>query len=459
MAFQKTIQNSVTFEGIGLHTGLYAHVCLKPAPENTGIVFIRTDLDEPTPIPALAEYVCDTSRCTVLQKGKASVHTIEHLLASIHAFEIDNIFIEIDNAEVPILDGSAAPYLAILAEAKIQAQKAARQYLSINEVITFVDEQKNAEYTFIPADHFSLHTSIDYSDNLLGTQFAELKNLQDFAEEIAPARTFCFLHEIEGLLEQNLIQGGSLDNAIVFAGRQLSETELHKLSAHFGDVAVSVDYSDGILNNTRLRYRNEAARHKLLDILGDLCLVGMPIKGKIFATRPGHASNVKFAKHLRQYLKSKQPPVVDMNAPSVVDIKGIMDMLPHRYPFLLIDKILKVSDTEVIGAKMVSINEAFFQGHFPGEPVMPGVLQIEAMAQTGGILLMRTVDNPQEYLTYFLKIDQVKFRKIVVPGDALLFHLQLLSPIRRGICEMRGEAFVGKQLVTEAILTAKIEKK
>jgi UDP-3-O-[3-hydroxymyristoyl] N-acetylglucosamine deacetylase / 3-hydroxyacyl-[acyl-carrier-protein] dehydratase len=459
---QTTIGQAVSISGVGIHTGAKVTMTFTPAAANHGYVFKRTDLEAEPVIPALVENVVETSRGTTLGKGDARVYTVEHVLAALSGLQIDNVLIRLDGPECPIADGSSIEFVELLKTAGIVAQKEPRSYIELTENFHFYDAEKDAEITIIPADQFRLSVLIDFNSDVLGTQHARLQNLADFEHEIAACRTFCFLHELEMLLEHNLIKGGDLNNAIVVVDKPVPEAELTRLADIFKKPQMKVT-EEGILNNAKLRFVNEAARHKLLDVVGDLALLGKPIKGHVIASKPGHSSNVGFGKEFRQYLKKRQKtidvPKYDPNSPPVYDINGITEFLPHRYPFLLVDKITELTKEYVVGIKNVSMNEPFFQGHFPGNPVMPGVLTIEAMAQTGGILCLSLMDDPGGYWTYFLRIDNVRFKDKVVPGDTLIFKLALKEPIRRGICQMSGQAFVGNKLVVEAELMAQLVKK
>jgi UDP-3-O-[3-hydroxymyristoyl] N-acetylglucosamine deacetylase/3-hydroxyacyl-[acyl-carrier-protein] dehydratase len=434
----------------------------KPAPVNHGFKFQRIDLPGMPIVNADADLVVDVSRGTTLEYNGARVATVEHSLAALVGMDLDNVLIEMDGVEVPIIDGSSMPFIEAMEKVGIEEQSAPREYFQLNTTIQYTDAAKKVEMTAVPAEDYQISVMVDYNSPVLGTQHATLHNISEFKPEFAASRTFCFLHELEHLVDNNLIKGGDLSNAIVVVDKKVSEEELNKLAKLFNREKVSVQH-EGILNNVDLRYQNEPARHKLLDVVGDLALIGTPIKGKIFASRPGHASNVEFAKRIKAYIKSAKTrnivPHYDPNEKPIFDIRQIEKSLPHRYPFLLVDKIIEMSDTHVVGIKNVTFNEQFFQGHFPGNPVMPGVLQIEAMAQTGGILALGTVPDPHNYDTYFVKIDKCRFKNRVVPGDTLIFKLELLSPIRRGICEMKGTAYVGNKIVTEAELIAKIVKK
>ncbi len=457
---QRTIKKPVSFSGWGLHTGVEVKLTLSPAPEDQGYQFIRTDLNDRPIIQAIAENVVETSRGTTLEDNGVKVSTVEHVLAACVGSGIDNITIELNGPEAPILDGSSKDYAEAIEKVGLAEQDAKRDVFVIDEKIEYRDEEHGIELSAYPDDKFSLDVKIDYNSKVLGFQYANLDDIRDFNKEIAPARTFVFLHELEFLLKNNLIKGGDVDNAIVIIDRKVTQAELDRLAELFNKPKVKVQ-PEGILNNVKLNYSNEPARHKLMDILGDLALVGQPIQGKIIATRPGHYANNQFARLIRSKIKKdrlkKKAPQYDLNNP-ILDINEIKKILPHRYPFLMVDKILHRDDKTVVGVKNVSVNEPYFQGHFPQEPVMPGVLQVEAMAQVGGILVLNTVPDPEHYATYFMKIDNVKFKRKVVPGDTLVIKADLLEPIRRGIAHMFGQVFVGENVVSEGELMAQIVK-
>lgn len=461
ISFQRTIDKPVTLSGTGLHTGVEVDVVLKPAPENHGIVFKRIDLEGQPTVKAHVDHVSDTSRSTSIEKNGVRVGTIEHALSAFVGLEISNLLIEINSAEMPILDGSARPFVNAIRAVGLVNQDSDKEIFTIKQPIIYTDEEHGIEIMALPADKFSLSVMIDYQSVVLGNQFASLNRLDEFEKEIAPSRTFVFFRELEILWRSNLIKGGSLDNAIIILDREVSQDELNRVADLLNKPRVQVR-PQGILSNTQLIYSNEPARHKLLDLMGDLSLIGRPIKGKIIATRPGHRANVEFAKLVKQEILNERSrniaPVIDPDKEPLHDITSIMKLLPHRPPFLLIDRIIEVTDNIVIGSKNVTVNEPFFMGHFPDKPVMPGVLIVEAMAQCGGILVLSQVEDPKEYSTYFLKIDNVRFKRIVVPGDTLVFKLQLIEPIRRGIALMRGQAFVGNKVAVEGEMMARIVK-
>ncbi|WP_108867322.1 bifunctional UDP-3-O-[3-hydroxymyristoyl] N-acetylglucosamine deacetylase/3-hydroxyacyl-ACP dehydratase [Aquimarina aquimarini] len=457
---QRTIKQEIKLTGVGLHTGKEVTLTFKPAPENHGYAFCRIDLEGNPIIEADANYVVNTQRGTNLEKNGVSIQTSEHVLAACVGLEIDNLLIELNASEPPIMDGSSKFFMKALEEAGIVEQEAEREEYVVKDVISYTDEESGSEIIVMPSDEYQITTMVDFGTKVLGTQNASLKHLSDFKKDIADARTFSFLHELEMLLEHGLIKGGDLNNAIVYVDKELSPSTMEKLKVAFGKESIAVK-PNGILDNLTLHYPNEAARHKLLDVVGDLALIGTRIRGKIIANKPGHYVNTQFAKKLSKIIKIEKRnkvPQFDLSKTPLMDINKIMNMLPHRPPFLLIDKILEMSDKHVVGLKNVTMNEPFFVGHFPGAPVMPGVLQIEAMAQTGGILALSTVPDPENYLTYFMKIDKVKFKQQVLPGDTLIFKLELITPIRRGICHMQAFAYANGKLVTEAELMAQIVK-
>ncbi len=459
---QKTISKPVSLSGAGLHTGLNVNITFNPAPVNHGYVFKRIDLDGKPTVRAIVENVVDTSRSTVIEENGARVGTVEHVLSAAYGLGIDNLLIEIDAPETPILDGSASKFVNALESAKVEDQEEDKNFFIIKNSINYSDEEHGIEIMTFPDNNFSLNVMIDYNSSVLGNQYATLNSLSEYKTEISECKTFVFLRELEFLLKNNLIKGGSLDNALVIIEKETTQVELDRIADLFNKPRIEVTKKQGILNSQDLIFPNEPARHKLLDLLGDLALIGVPIKGKILATRPGHASNVEFAKKIKQVIKKSRSknsaPNYNLDKEPVFDINAIKGMLPHRYPFLLVDKILEMSDTEIIGLKNVTMNEPFFTGHFPEEPIMPGVLIVEAMAQTGGILVLSSVPDPENYATYFMKIDKVKFKRKVVPGDTLIFKLELMTPIRRGIANVRGQAFVGEHLAVEGELMAQVMK-
>lgn len=460
MAKQRTIKNEISLQGVGLHTGREVTLTFKPAPANHGYSFVRTDLEGNPVVEADAAYVVNTQRGTNLEKDGVSIHTSEHVLAACVGLEIDNLIIQLDASEPPIMDGSSKHFVEALEKAGIEEQDAEREEYVVNEVIYHTDIKTGSEIILMPADEYQITTMVDFGTKVLGTQNASLQKISQFKEEIADSRTFSFLHELETLLDNGLIKGGDLNNAIVYVDKEISPETMDKLRVAFKKNNISVK-PNGILDNLTLHYPNEAARHKLLDVIGDLALVGTRIRGKVIANKPGHQVNTQFAKKLSKIIKAEKRnnvPRYDLDQEPLMDVNEIMNILPHRPPFILVDKIIELTDTTVVGVKNVTMNEPFFVGHFPGKPVMPGVLQVEAMAQTGGILALKSVPDPENYLTFFMKIDNVKFKRQVVPGDTLIFKLELLAPIRRGICQMQGYAYANGKLVTEAILMAQIVK-
>lgn len=460
--YQQTIKRETEIKGVGLHTGQQVTLVFRPAPANHGIKFRRVDLEGEPVLPADVDLVTSVERGTTLEKNGVKVATVEHLMAALTGLMIDNLLIDLNGMEIPIMDGSSLPFIEVLEAAGIKELPEEREVFELRTNIHYIDKESGVEMLAMPSDRFKITALIDYKSPILGQQHAVLDKVGDFKKEFAGARTFCFLHELEMLLDAGLIRGGDLNNAIVVVDKPVNETEVKRLATLFNKPDIQV-VEEGILNNVKLRHANEPARHKLLDIVGDLALVGIPFNAHIIATRPGHRANIEFGKkikaHIRKAKIQPEAPAYDPDQPPVYDAGQIEKILPHRYPFLLIDKVIHVSKKEVVGVKNVTFNEEFFRGHFPNNPVMPGVLQVEAMAQTGGILVLHALEDPHLYDTYFLKIDKAKFKHKVVPGDTLIFHLELVAPIRRGIVEMRGSAYVGSKLVAEAELMAKIIKR
>jgi len=458
---QKTISKETNLSGVGLHTGEHVNITFKPAPADTGLVFVREDIEGDNLINAHIKYISNTDRGTNLDNGKLRIHTSEHVLAAITGLEIDNCFICLDGPEVPIMDGSSKFFINALEEAKIVEQNVLREEFFPSEPITYVCEDSGSKISIIPDDNYKINTIVDYKTKVLSKQEASINHIVEFKEEISAARTFSFLHELETLLENGLIKGGDLNNAIVYVDKPLAESNMDILKKAFNKDSISVT-PNGILDNLNLHYPNEAARHKLLDVIGDLALIGMKIRGKVIAEKPGHSINAKFAKKISEVIKSDRKntlPKIDFEKKPLMDSNQIMKVIPHRPPFLLIDEVLELSESHVIGLRKVEKNESWVEGHFPGAPVMPGVLQVEFMAQAGGVLVLNTVPDPENYLTFFMKMDKCKFKNPVVPGDTLICKLELISPIRRGIIHMYGQSFVGDEVKSEGEFMAKIIKK
>lgn len=459
MSKQKTIKSEFTLSGIGLHTGKTVTMTAKPADQNTGIIFCRKDLEGCPKIPALAEHVFNTERGTVLKRGEATVSTTEHCMSAFYALGIDNCLIELDGPEVPILDGSAKYFVEKIKEVGFEEQKAEKNYYYITQKMVFYSEDKQSSITLLPDEDFSVQVLIDYDSTVLNNQYALMEDVEDYATEIAPCRTFSFVHELEPLLKNNLIKGGDLDNALVIYDREVPQEELNRIATLMGQDITPDAKKLGYINKNLL-FDNEPARHKLLDLIGDFALIGRPLKGRIIAKRPGHAVNTAFAQQIRKEIRRHDVfvPAVNLASEGIMDINRIKELLPHRYPFLLVDKVMEIGESHIVTIKNVTYNEMHFIGHFPDEPVMPGVLQVEALAQSMGIYVLNQVEDPENYSTYFLKIDNVKFRQKVVPGDVMIMKVGLLTPISRGLATIKGYVFVNGAIATEAEMIAQIIK-
>jgi UDP-3-O-[3-hydroxymyristoyl] N-acetylglucosamine deacetylase/3-hydroxyacyl-[acyl-carrier-protein] dehydratase len=458
---QRTLAKEISLNGKGLHSGINVTITFKPAPANHGYKFCRVDLPGKPVIEALADNVSDTSRGTTLLQNNASVATVEHALAALHGMQVDNALIELDGPEAPLMGGGSWKFVEALKEAGFVDLKEDRNYFVVKQKLTYSDEEHGVDLIVYPDDHLSINVLIDYNSKILGNQYAILDSIKDFEEKICKSRTFVFFHELEPLHNMGLIKGGDLDSAVVILEKEVEQSEIDRIAKLFNRPGIT-KHTAGILNNTELRYPNEPARHKLLDIIGDLALVGHPIKGKVVATRPGHYANTRLAKIMRQEMKKalsqRNIPVYDPSQPPVYGLEDIKKRLPHRAPFLFVDKVIALDENAIVGIKNVTFNEPFFQGHFPDEPIMPGVLLVEALAQTGGILVLHNIDEPEKYSTYFLKIDKLKFKHKVVPGDTVILKMELMEPMRRGIVTMFGQAFVGNNLVVEGEMTAQVVK-